>query len=197
MWKRDQGVRTTGGREAVPSAAPAPGNGVGSIPAHAGTEAERRPMDRRDVASIGKSVVIHGELSGSEDLTIEGNVEGQIELKENILTIGPNGKIKAEVYAKVVVVLGQVIGNIMASEKVDIRDNGSVEGDVLAPRIAISEGAHFRGAVDMQKKVDLPRGAEAPATPAVVTSPAKEQSSSVVAKPALLDMAAPPPKPGV
>jgi cytoskeletal protein CcmA (bactofilin family) len=103
------------------------------------------------MVNIGKSVVIKGELSGSEDLTIEGHVEGRIDLKDNVLTIGPNGKIKAEVFAKSVVVLGEVTGNVTASEKVDIRDNGSVDGDIASPRVAIAEGAHFRGSVDMQR----------------------------------------------
>jgi cytoskeletal protein CcmA (bactofilin family) len=102
--------------------------------------------------NIGKSVVIKGELSGSEDLTIEGQVDGKIELRQNILTIGPNGKIKAQVFAKSVVILGEVTGNVTASEKVDIRDNGSVDGDIAAPRVAIAEGAHFRGSIDMQRQ---------------------------------------------
>ena len=106
--------------------------------------------------NIGKSVVIKGELSGSEDLTIEGHVEGKIELRENVLTIGPNGKIKAEVFAKAVIVLGEVAGNVTASEKVDIRDNGSVDGDIASPRVAIAEGAHFRGSVDMQRGAAKP-----------------------------------------
>jgi len=101
--------------------------------------------------NIGKSVVIKGELSGSEDLAIEGHVEGKIELRQNVLTIGPNGKIKAQVFAKSVVILGEVTGNVTASEKVDIRDNGSVDGDIAAPRVAIAEGAHFRGSIDMQR----------------------------------------------
>ena len=101
--------------------------------------------------NIGKSVVIKGELSGSEDLTIEGQVEGKIELRQNVLTIGPNGKIKAQVFAKSVVILGEVTGNVTASEKVDLRDNGSVDGDIAAPRVAIAEGAHFRGSIDMQR----------------------------------------------
>lgn len=101
--------------------------------------------------NIGKSVVIKGELSGSEDLTIEGQVEGKIELRQNVLTIGPNGKIKAQVFAKAVIVLGEVTGNVTASEKVDIRDNGSVDGDLVSPRVAIAEGAHFRGSIDMQR----------------------------------------------
>ena len=128
-------------------------------------------MDK-DVVNIGKSVVIKGELNGSEDLTIEGHVEGKIELRDHVLTIGPNGKIKAEVFAKVVIVLGDVRGNIVASEKVDIRDNGSVDGDITAPRVAIAEGAHFRGSVDMQKKVEPPRPAPQAETKSAAPAPA-------------------------
>ena len=106
----------------------------------------------KDIVNIGKSVVIKGELNGSEDLTIEGHVEGTIQLREHVLTIGPNGKIKAQVFAKSVIVLGEVTGNVTASDKVDIRDNGSVDGDIVSPRVAIAEGAHFRGSVDMQRK---------------------------------------------
>jgi cytoskeletal protein CcmA (bactofilin family) len=101
--------------------------------------------------NIGKSVVIKGELSGSEDLTIEGQVEGKIELRQNVLTIGANGKIKAQVFAKAVIIFGEVTGNVTATEKVDIRDNGSVDGDITSPRVAIAEGAHFRGSIDMQR----------------------------------------------
>jgi cytoskeletal protein CcmA (bactofilin family) len=106
----------------------------------------------KDIVNIGKSVVIKGELNGSEDLTIEGHVEGTIQLRDHVLTIGPNGRIKAQVFAKSVIVLGEVTGNVTASDKVDIRDNGSVDGDIVAPRVAIAEGAHFRGSVDMQRK---------------------------------------------
>ena len=120
--------------------------------------------------NIGKSVVIKGELTGSEDLTIEGHVEGKIELRQNVLTIGPNGRIKAQVFAKSVVILGEVTGNVTASEKVDLRDNGSVDGDIAAPRVAIAEGAHFRGSIDMQragaKPGEAPKAADAAAKPA-------------------------------
>jgi cytoskeletal protein CcmA (bactofilin family) len=95
--------------------------------------------------------VIKGELNGSEDLTVEGYVEGRVELRDHVLTVGPNGRIKAEVFAKAVIVLGEITGNVTASEKVDIRDKGSVDGDIISPRVAIAEGAHFRGAVDMQR----------------------------------------------
>ncbi len=109
------------------------------------------------IGNIGKSVIIKGELSGSEDLTIEGQVEGKIELNNNVLTIGTNAKIKAQVFAKAVVVLGEVTGNINASEKVDIRDNGSVDGDITSPKVAIAEGAHFRGAIDMNRNGGVPK----------------------------------------
>jgi cytoskeletal protein CcmA (bactofilin family) len=117
----------------------------------------------KDIVNIGKSVVIKGELNGSEDLTIEGHVEGTIQLREHVLTIGPNGKIKAQVFAKSVIVLGEVMGNVTASDKVDIRDNGSVDGDIVSPRVAIAEGAHFRGSVDMQRKPGQPAPAAKPA----------------------------------
>jgi cytoskeletal protein CcmA (bactofilin family) len=79
-------------------------------------------------------------------------VEGKIELRQNILTIGANAKIKAQVFAKTVIIQGEVQGNVTATERVDIRDNGSVDGDLSAPRIAIADGAHFRGSIDMQKQ---------------------------------------------
>ena len=107
---------------------------------------------RREVVNIGKSVIIKGELISREDLTIDGQVEGTIELKDHTLTIGSIGKIKAEVFAKTLIVVGAINGNIAASEKVDIRDGGAVEGDILAPRVAIAEGAYFRGSIDMQRK---------------------------------------------
>ena len=107
---------------------------------------------KEELASIGKSIVIKGELSGGEDLTIEGQVEGKIELRDHILTVGANGRIKAEITAKSIVVLGQVTGNLTAAEKVDIREKGSLEGDVTAPRVAIADGSHFRGTIDMQRK---------------------------------------------
>ena len=141
MWKRDESVKPAASPVPAPSAPAAAAPSAGEPRAHLG----------RDMVNIGKSVVIKGELSGSEDLTIEGHVEGRIDLKDNVLTIGPNGKIKAEVFAKSVVVLGEVTGNVTASEKVDIRDNGSVDGDIASPRVAIAEGAHFRGSVDMQR----------------------------------------------
>ena len=132
----------------------------------------------KDIVNIGKSVVIKGELNGSEDLTIEGQVEGTIQLRDHVLTIGPNGRIKAQIFAKSLIVLGEVTGNVTASEKVDIRDNGSVDGDIISPRVAIAEGAHFRGSVDMQRKSGASAAnatkadAKADAKPAAAPAPA-------------------------
>jgi len=131
----------------------------------------------KDIVNIGKSVVIKGELNGSEDLTIEGHVEGTIQLRDHVLTIGPNGRIKAQVFAKSVIVLGEVTGNVTASDKVDIRDNGSVDGDIIAPRVAIAEGAHFRGSVDMQRK----GGAAAPVKAASSQPTAQPQPQAAAA----------------
>ena len=159
MWKRDEAVRPPSGQ---PAAAPQPPQPA--APSAPAARAETSHFLEKDNVNIGKSVVIKGELNGSEDLTIEGHVEGTIQLRENVLTIGPNGKIKAQVFAKAVIVLGEVTGNVTASDKVDIRDNGSVDGDIVAPRVAIAEGAHFRGSVDMQRKGG-PKDAAKPAQP--------------------------------
>ena len=110
--------------------------------------------------NIGKSVVIKGELSGSEDLTIEGNVEGKIELKRKHPHHRPQRQDPRRGVRQAVIVLGEVTGNVTASEKVDIRDNGSVDGDITSPRVAIAEGAHFRGSVDMQRAGAKPAAAD-------------------------------------
>ena len=177
MWKRDESVKptTTPPAPATPTPAPAP---TSSAPKPV---SDTRGQIERDKVNIGKSVVIKGVLSGSEDLTIEGHVEGRIELRENVLTIGPNGKIRAEVFAKAVVVLGEVVGNVTASEKVDIRDNGSVDGDITSPRVAIAEGAHFRGSVDMQRAgAAKPAAPGKPATAAASATPAQPAASQKV-----------------
>jgi cytoskeletal protein CcmA (bactofilin family) len=163
MWKRDEAAKP--GAPSQPAPAPAPASApVTPAAPHAAAEAARPQPNTGDThrgglektVNIGKSVIIKGELNGSEDLTIEGQVEGKIELRQNVLTIGPNGKIKAQVFAKAVIILGEVTGNVTATEKVDIRDNGSVDGDIAAPRVAIAEGAHFRGSIDMQRTGSKP-----------------------------------------
>ena len=135
MWKRDESVQ------------PSPAS-----PAEAAQHGESAALvGARGAARIGKSVVIKGDLTASEDLFIEGSVEGRIELKTNLLTIGPEGRINADIVAKSVIVQGQVVGNITATERVDIRDDGSLDGNLSAPRMSIADGAHFRGSIDMQR----------------------------------------------
>ena len=164
MWKRDEAVRPASGQPAAPQS-PSPISA--GVP---GPRSEPSHSREKDIVNIGKSVVIKGELNGSEDLTIEGHVEGTIQLRDHVLTIGPNGKIKAQVFAKAVIVLGEVMGNVTASDKVDIRDNGSVDGDIVSPRVAIAEGAHFRGSVDMQRKAGAQPQAAKPGAPMPVST---------------------------
>jgi cytoskeletal protein CcmA (bactofilin family) len=179
MWKRDEAVKPTNQPSPPAPVVPtAPASASAAPQAHTG-------RIERDLVNIGKSVVIKGELSGSEDLTIEGHVEGKIELKDNVLTIGPNGRIKASVFAKAVIVLGEVNGNIAASEKVDIRDGGSVDGDIVSPKVAIAEGAHFRGSVDMQRK------AGQAATTATASKPADSSKSASAPQPVVAQAAQP------
>ena len=175
MWKRDEAVRPTSGQPVASPPSPAPN--VTASSGHSRSEAGHSM--EKDIVNIGKSVVIKGELNGSEDLTIEGHVEGTIQLRDHVLTIGPNGRIKAQVFAKSVIVLGEVHGNVTASDKVDIRDNGSVEGDLVSPRIAIAEGAHFKGTVDMQRKSGAPQAQAKPA----VAPPAPQQPQQAPAQP--------------
>ncbi len=104
-----------------------------------------------DQATIGKSLVIKGEVTGSESLYIDGRVEGSISLAGNRVTIGRNGVVAANINAREIVVLGKVRGNLTASDRVDIRSDGSLTGDVVAARISIEDGAYFKGGIDIRK----------------------------------------------
>lgn len=113
---------------------------------------EPKPVQnqRADVAHIGKSVVVKGELSGSEDLYLDGEVEGSIELNNHSLIIGPNGKIRASVRAKDIVVHGKVDGNLYG-ERVELKKSAVLVGDICTQRIAVEDGAYFKGGIDIQK----------------------------------------------
>ena len=108
------------------------------------------------LVNIGQSIQIKGELSGNEDLTVEGKVEGKIVLKDHNLTIGAKGRITAEIQAKTVMVVGEVVGNITADDKVEIAATGSMKGDIVAPRVALADGARFKGSIDMDRKPGAP-----------------------------------------
>ena len=103
-------------------------------------------------ATIGQSVQINGELTGQEDLIIDGKIDGKITVKDHHLVIGPNGHINADVHAKSVEINGQVCGNITADDKVEITPSGSVDGDITAPRVALADGSSFKGSIDMGRK---------------------------------------------
>jgi cytoskeletal protein CcmA (bactofilin family) len=107
---------------------------------------------RGEMTRIGKSVVIKGEFSCSEDLYIDGQVEGTIDPKGNHLTIGPNGSVKANINACAVVVQGKLEGNIHASDRVDLKQSAIVVGDIVTQHISIDEGAYLKGSVDIQKE---------------------------------------------
>jgi cytoskeletal protein CcmA (bactofilin family) len=106
-----------------------------------------------DVATIGKSVVVRGELSGSEDLYVDGEVQGSISLRGQTLTIGPNGRVRANLEARNVIVHGSVDGNVTASDRVDLRKSASLTGDISTARVAIEDGAYFKGHTDRNQEV--------------------------------------------
>jgi len=108
-------------------------------------------LNTQEQATIGKSLVIKGEVTGSESLYIDGKVEGSINLPGNRVTVGRNGQVAANINAREVVVLGKVRGNLNASDRVDIRNEGSLTGDVVAQRISIEDGAFFKGGIDIRK----------------------------------------------
>lgn len=118
------------------------------------------------LVNIGQSIQIKGELSGNEDLTVEGKVDGKIFLKDHNLTIGANGRITAEIQAKTVMVVGEVVGNITADDKVEIAATGSMRGDIVAPRVVLADGARFKGSIDMDRKPGAPGPSPLPPRPA-------------------------------
>lgn len=157
MWKPTTQTPTSPSQPERPASTPTP-----SMPAS-------EPMAPRpvaaattaDQATIGKSLVIKGEVTGSESLYIDGRVEGSINLAGNRVTVGRNGVVSANINAREIVVLGKVRGNLTASDRVDIRSDGSLTGDVVAARISIEDGAFFKGGIDIRKAGQKPNGEEA------------------------------------
>ena len=138
-----------------------------SLPSHQGPTGKGEEM-----ANIGKSISIKGDLTGNEDIVIEGKVEGKVDLPNGQLTIGSNGTVKGEVNAKAVVVVGRVTGNVRGSERVEIQGSGTIEGDVQSPRLVVAEGAVLNGSIQMTKK-------EAGAAPARPPTPPSEEVRKV------------------
>ncbi len=137
MWKRNESLTSSGAATDQP--------------------AKPREIDRNSsptgTVDVGKSVTIKGELSGFEDLTVNGQMEGSIKLPGHTLTIGPRAAVKAEMSAKAVVIMGAVIGNVMAEDKVEISETGKLTGDIVSPRLSIADHGFFLGKVEMSPKV--------------------------------------------
>src|SRR6059058_2149871 len=136
-WKRDDSPNP----QPEPAAAPRPMTSAPS-PAPAASEPPRRPSER---ATNGPSIFIKGDLSGEEDLVIEGRVEGKVDLKQNNVTVGKNGRVKADVFGKVVTVEGEVDGNVFAAEQAILRQSGAIRGNITAPRVILEDGSRFKG----------------------------------------------------
>ncbi len=170
MWKPSQ--------PEPPSPPPAPPEPVRTAPPTAATvEAANRPgVAAADQASISKGLFVKGEITGSESLFIDGKVEGSINLNGNRVTVGRNGQVAASITAREVVVLGKVRGNVTASDRVDIRAEGALTGDVAAARISIEDGAFFKGGIDIRKPDVKPAAVPVPAaTSAPAPAPAVAQ----------------------
>jgi cytoskeletal protein CcmA (bactofilin family) len=161
----------------APAAAPtaresaaAPGDAERSAPVSSPTY-QPKPQQATAVAggnmaNIGKSITLKGDLSGNEDLVIEGHIEGRVDLPNNQLTIGANGTCAAAVHAKTVIVVGKVTGNVTATERIEIQATGLVNGDVSAPRLIVQEGAVVNGSIEMGAKAKASQAAAASASPA-------------------------------
>jgi len=148
MWSKEESrdiSGTAGQPTVIPGASERPANGAREI---------------RD-ANIGSSVFVKGEVAASEDLMVDGRVEGRIDLPDHALTIGPNANIQADIVAKIVTVFGSVVGGITARDRVDIRRGGSLNGNLSCARIAIQDGAHFSGNVDTGTRKPRPNRVEA------------------------------------
>jgi len=130
----------------------------------------------RGAASIGKSVTIKGQIFSREDLIVDGEIEGGIELNEHRLTVGPNGRVRAGVKAREIVVLGSIEGNVEALDKIDIRKDAKLVGDIKTARIVIEDGAYFKGSIDIVKNESKPAPprVQAAATP---TAPAAQPAA--------------------
>ena len=150
-----------------------------SIPAPAPHKETPKASDpyRADVGHIGKSVQIKGELTGSEDLYLDGEIEGTIDLRDHSLIIGPNGRIKAGITARDLVVHGKVEGNVIATGRVELRKSCTLIGDVSTQRIVIEDGAFFKGAIDIKEK-DAKAEARKPMAAAASMSNGSDSSAS-------------------
>jgi cytoskeletal protein CcmA (bactofilin family) len=175
MWKREEDPK------AAPVAAP-PTPPVTTPPVVAPL------VSSRERAVLGSSLTLKGEISGAEDLLVQGRIEGRIELADHAVTIGPSGKIAADIFAKTIVAEGEVRGNLFATEQILIRKAGNVHGNLTSPRVVLEDGCRFKGAVEMESPAGRKSPVAAPrpepeARPAAA-SPSVAHAGAVAAAPA-------------
>ena len=139
MWKKSEPEPLNPQPVPVPQAQPSP--------------APRNPAPQaKERAVIGPSISIKGDLTGEEDLLIEGRVDGKIELRKHSITVGKSGRIKADIYGKIITVEGTVEGNLYGEEQLIVRQSGTVHGNIVSPRVALEDGSNFKGSIDMSPK---------------------------------------------
>lgn len=173
VWKK------TDENPSYPEPAPTPPR-----PAPQAPTAEPRRADRA-TATVGPSIFIKGDLSGDEDLVIEGRVEGKIDLKQHNVTIGKNGRVRADVFGNTVIVEGEVDGNLFAQQQAIVRQSGAVRGNITAPRVILEDGSRFRGSIDMEAKETKPgSGSHEPAPRAGAGAPPAAPSPAFAGNPA-------------
>src|SRR3954469_6972148 len=144
-WKRDDSPNP----QPEPPSPPRPMTTAAAPPPPAAAEPPRRTSER---ATIGPSIFIKGDLAGEEDLVIEGRVEGKVDLKQHNVTIGKSGRVRADVFGKMVIVEGEVDGNVFAQEQAVLRQSGAVRGNITSPRVTLEDGSRFKGSIDMEPK---------------------------------------------
>jgi cytoskeletal protein CcmA (bactofilin family) len=178
MWNKRE--ETPAPRPASVPPAPVAAPEIKKEPTPVSSTPVRSPeSDSRNAATVGKSVKIVGQIFTKEDLYVDGDVEGTIESLENKVTVGPNGRVQASIRAREVIILGQVQGNVETSDKVDIRKDAKLVGDITTSRISIEDGALFKGSIDIKKaepKVAAASGISP--TPAAVSRPAEPYSAA-------------------
>lgn len=174
MWKKDDVSSPTYSPEpeATPRPAPTPAS---PAPSSTSTTPAPRAGER---ATIGRSITIRGDVTGNEDLLIQGRVDGSIDLKQHSVTIGSEGEVKASIAGRVVIVEGTVEGNISSEEQVVLRASARVQGDITAPRLVLEDGARFRGGVDMGEAPGMSRSSSPSSSKEATNSSSSASSGS-------------------
>jgi len=146
MWKKDDEPKHSTATPFVAATTPSP-----ERPRPSPT-----PAPRGEQATIGRSITINGDVSGDEDLVIQGRIEGTVNLQQHNVTIGPEGRVKANISGRTVTIEGEVEGDVRGAEQVALRSASKVHGDIVAPRVVLEDGATFLGSIDMSGKAGSP-----------------------------------------